>query len=335
MSLVRWLGHGSERRPDSVATMVSDVAAGRTRVPDLGPPPTRITVDTATVRQLVSNQFPHWSHLDIEPVRDPGWDNVTFRLGDDLLIRLPSAAEYALAVEKEQQWLPRLAPHLSLPIPSVRGLGTPGAGYPFAWSVYDWLDGSTAARADIADHDQFAEHLAGFLASLRGIDPTDGPQPGIHNWYRGATLLTYDATARRALGALAGHLDVDRAAVVWADALDARWDGTDVWFHGDLAPGNLLLRQGRLTAVIDFGTCGVGDPSCDLAIAWTLLDRSGREVLRDRLEVDEATWARGRGWALWKTLSSLASAVAHEDESEIEPLMHVCSELIDSRKDAP
>ncbi len=135
------------------------------------------------------------------------------------------------------------------------------------------------------------------------------------------------------MDALTGHIDVDRAAAVWAAALAATWDGTDVWFHGDLAQGNLLLRDGQLGAVIDFGTCGVGDPSCDLAIAWTLLDESGRELLRDRLQIDDAAWARGRGWALWKTLSSLASAIAHDDEPETEALMPVCSELIDAYRD--
>lgn len=304
-------------------------------MPDLGPSPARVTVDAETVRQLVSDQFPQWSHLSIEPVRNPGWDNFTFHLGQDLLVRLPSAGEYALAVEKESTWLPRLAPHLSRPIPSVRGLGVPGAGYPFAWSVYDWIDGSTATQADIADQAQFAEQLADFLVSLRSIDPSDGPQPGIHNWYRGASLLTYDDTARRALEALSGHIDVDLAAGVWADALNAPWDGADVWFHGDLAEGNLLLRDGQLAAVIDFGTCGVGDPSCDLAIAWTLLVEPGRRHLKDRLEVDEAAWSRGRGWALWKTLSSLASAITNDDEPETERLMHVCSELISSSTDAP
>lgn len=280
------------------------------------------------MRRLVSDQFPQWSHLDIEPVRDPGWDNVTFRLGEDLLVRLPSAAEYALAVEKEQQWLPRLAPHLPLSVPSVRGLGVPGAGYPFPWSVYGWIDGSTPSRAEVAGQAHLVDQLAGFLLALRSIDPGDGPQPGVHNWYRGATLITYHATARRALEALAGHIDVALAGDLWADALAARWDGADVWFHGDLAEGNLLLRDGRLAAVIDFGTCGVGDPSCDLAIAWTLLDEPGRHHLRERLRIDDSTWSRGRGWALWKTLSSLASALSDDDESEAERHMQVYRELV-------
>jgi len=163
--------------PDSTST------AGR--VPDLGPPPERLPIETPTVRRLIAEQFPQWSGLAVEPVPNPGWDNYTFRLGDDMLVRLPSAAEYALAVEKEQRWLPRLAPHLPVPIPSVLGLGVPGAGYPFPWSVYRWLGGSTATHGDINDPVRFAEQLADFLVSLRSVDAADGPQPGIHNWYRG------------------------------------------------------------------------------------------------------------------------------------------------------
>jgi aminoglycoside phosphotransferase (APT) family kinase protein len=315
-------------QPDTVRDMISDSTSSAAPVPDLGPPPTRLTVDVRSVRHLVSEQFPQWSHLRIEPVQDPGWDNFTFHLGDDLLVRLPSAAEYALAVEKEQRWLPRLAPHLSLPIPSVCGLGVPGAGYPFPWSVYGWLGGSAVTPTDVADPHQFAEQLADFLISLRRVNAADGPQPGIHNWYRGATLLTFDATARRALDTLTGHIDVEVASEVWADALAAPWEGEDVWFHGDLAEGNLLMRDGYLAAVIDFGTCGVGDPSCDLAIAWTLLVESGRQTFRDRLQVDEASWARGRGWALWKTLSGLAAAITDHDEQETDRLLRVYKELV-------
>lgn len=282
-------------------------------VPDLGPLPKRLIVEIDTVRRLVAEQFPQWAHLPVEPVRHGGWDNFTFHLGDDMLLRLPSAAEYALAVEKEHQWLPELAPQLPVPIPAPLGLGDPGAGYPFRWSIYNWLRGECADRSTVPDPTELAEDLADFLGGLRSIDATGGPQPGIHNWYRGATLRTYDETARSALVDLEGHIDVDVASAAWADALAARWDGVDVWFHGDLAAGNLLLDGGRLAAVIDFGTCGVGDPSCDLAIAWTLLTPSSRRLLRDRLGIDDPTWARGRGWALWKALSQMAGALDDHD----------------------
>ncbi|MFY1693202.1 aminoglycoside phosphotransferase family protein [Plantactinospora sp. WMMB782] len=283
--------------------------------PRLGPVPRRIPVDVQQVRRLVVDQFPQWADLPVRPVANGGWDNFTFHLGARKSVRLPSAAEYAEAVDKEHRWLPVLAPHLPLPIPAPLGRGEPGAGYPFPWSIYEWLPGEPASADRIADPTRFALDLAEFLAALRSVDPADGPRPGQHNWYRGGTLRTYDGVARRALPTLAGHVDVDLAGEIWRSALDARWDGVPNWFHGDIAAGNLLLDDGKLAAVIDFGTCGVGDPACDLAIAWTLLTPEGRQVFRDRLSVDDATWARGRGWALWKTLVTCANTLGDEDDS--------------------
>ncbi|MFC0097683.1 aminoglycoside phosphotransferase family protein [Micromonospora marina] len=285
-------------------------------VPDLGPPPRRIPVDAAQVRRLVADQFPHLARLGIEPVANGGWDNWTFHLGPELLVRLPSAAEYALAVEKEHRWLPVLAARLPLPVPGPVARGEPGAGYPYPWSIYRWLDGETAQPDRIAEPVRFALDLAGFLAALRDVDAAGGPQPGVHNWFRGGTLRTYDKKVEQALVALGGHVDAELVREIWARAVGARWDGVDRWFHGDIAPGNLLLTHGRLAAVIDFGTCGVGDPACDLAIAWTLLTAEGREAFRERLAVDDATWARGRGWALWKTLSTYSRTFDDPEDAE-------------------
>jgi aminoglycoside phosphotransferase (APT) family kinase protein len=285
-------------------------------VPDLGPVPQRITVDAELVRRLVSAQFPPLAGRPVEPVANGGWDNWTFRLGSAELVRLPSAAEYALAVDKEHRWLPALAARLPLPIPVPLAKGEPGAGYPFPWSVYRWLDGETAGAGRITDPVRFALDLADFVAALQSIDPADGPQPGLHNWFRGGTLRTYDKEVERALADVDGHVDAERVREVWKTALDARWDGVDRWFHGDLAPGNLLVVDGRLAAVIDFGTCGVGDPACDLAIAWTLLTVDGREAFRRRLSIDDATWSRGRGWALWKTLATYSATAEDPDDAE-------------------
>ena len=282
--------------------------------PQLGAPPRRMSVDAKLVRRLVADQFPQWAGLPVRMVADGGWDNWTFHLGSEMSARLPSAAEYALAVEKEHRWLPELALRLPLPISTPLGKGEPGAGYPFSWSVYKWLEGEPASAGRIADPIRFAVDLAGFLAALQGVDTAGGPPPGKHNWFRGGTLRTYDATAQNALTALEGHVDVDLAREIWAAALDARWDGVSRWFHGDVAAGNLLLIDGELAAVIDFGTCGVGDPSCDLAVAWTLLTATGRHAFRERLSVGEAAWARGRGWALWKTLAACARNVRKADE---------------------
>lgn len=298
--------------------------------PDLGPVPQRVDVDVDQVRRLVDEQFPRWAGLPVRPVADSGWDNRTFHLGDTMSVRLPSAAEYASAVDKEHRWLPVLAARLPLPIPVPLAKGEPGAGYPFTWSVYRWLDGRPATADRIADPVRFALDLAEFLAALRGVDPADGPRPGIHNWFRGGTLRTYAGLVDSALATLDGHVDTDVARDLWTSALDARWDGVESWFHGDVAEGNLLLDDdGRLTAVIDFGTCGVGDPACDLAIAWTSLTADGRRVFREKLAVGDADWARGHGWALWKALTTCAYAVR---SGESDPgARRALDEILDER----
>ncbi|MGC4812149.1 aminoglycoside phosphotransferase family protein [Micromonospora sp. DT228] len=299
-------------------------------IPDLGSPPQRITVDAKQVRLLIADQFPHLAGLPITPVAIGGWDNWTFHLGPERLVRLPSAAEYALAVDKEHLWLPALAPRLPQPIPAPVAKGEPDAGYPYPWSIYQWLDGEPASVDRIADPVRFAIDLADFLAALQGVDAAGGPQPGVHNWFRGGTLHTYDKEVQRALMQLHGHVDAELVREIWARALDARWDGVDRWFHGDIARGNLLVADGQLAAVIDFGTCGVGDPACDLAIAWTLLTDDGREAFRTRLSVDDATWARGRGWALWKTLATCCSYTLEdpEDAEEFADAQRVLGEIL-------
>lgn len=274
------------------------------------------TIDTDLVRRLVDAQFPQWRDLPVSPVASGGWDNRTFHLGDEMTVRLPSAAAYSLQVEKEQRWLPKLAPFLPLPIPTPLAMGEPGEGYPWHWSVYRWIEGETAKNARIADLGVFALSLADFLVALRGIDPADGPAPGRHNFHRGGPLTVYDGQVRQAITALEDRIDAQAAATVWETALAATWSGSPVWFHGDVASGNLLVNDGSLSAVIDFGTSGVGDPSCDLAITWTFFEGTSREAFRARVVVDDATWARGRGWALWKALITVAGHDANQAEAE-------------------
>ncbi len=266
----------------------------------------REDIDVSLVSRLVATQFPHWADLPVKPVELGGWDNRTFHLGDRMTVRLPSAEGYRLQVEKEQRWLPWLGPLLPLPIPSPLAMGSPGDGYPWPWSVYRWLDGEIATIERIADLAQFATTLAHFLTALQRIDPAGGPPPGPHNFFRGGPLTTYDAETRHAIASLDGEIDTDAATAVWDAALAARWHGAPVWLHGDVAAGNLLVERGRLSAVIDFGCSAVGDPACDVTIAWTLLSGASREAFRAALPVDRATWARGRGWALWKGLITLA-----------------------------
>jgi aminoglycoside phosphotransferase (APT) family kinase protein len=261
-----------------------------------------LVIDESLVRQLVSNQFPLWADLPIRPVVRGGWNNRSFHLGDHMIVRLPSASDYAAQIEKERYWLPRLGPLLPLPIPTSLALGEPARGYPWPWCVYHWLPGDTARRDRISDLRDFARNLAQFLTALQLIDTTGGPAPGPHNFYRGGALATYDAETRQALKVLNGTIDIGAATEVWEDALGTTWHAAPVWIHGDVGAGNLLVQGGQLSAVIDFGTCGIGDPACDLAIAWTLLDGESREVFRGILPIDAGTWARGRAWTLWKAM---------------------------------
>ncbi|MBA2389245.1 MAG: aminoglycoside phosphotransferase family protein [Geodermatophilaceae bacterium] len=265
-----------------------------------------LSIDAALVRRLIAAQFPQWADRVVTPVEPGGVDNRTFRLGDDMTVRLPSDEGYAPQVDKEHRWLPVLAPHLPLPIPVPLAKGLPADGYPFDWSVYRWLDGENASIERIDDLNEFAVTLAAFLGALQRIDPANGPPPGQHSAYRGGPLATYDNETRRAIGALTGSRERDSATAVWDAALAATGHDPPVWFHGDVSPGNLLLRHGRLACVIDFGCSGVGDPACDMAIAWTLFSGGSREAFRSALPVDSATWARGRGWALWKALITMA-----------------------------
>lgn len=272
-------------------------------------PATRIDINASLVRQLVTAQFPQWAHLHIKPLEFGGWDNRTFLLGDDMTVRLPSAEAYAAQVEKEQRWLPRLAPFLPLPIPVPLAMGVPADGYPWHWSIYRWLEGENATIERIADLRQFATTLAQFLVALQLIDPAGGPAPGRHNFYRGGSLATYDTETRQAIATLAGTIDSDAVTAAWEAALEATWHGSPVWLHGDVSAGNLLVTRGRLSAVIDFGCSAVGDPACDVTIAWTLFSGESREAFRGALPLDSATWSRGRGWALWKALITLAEHI--------------------------
>ena len=266
-------------------------------------------ITSGLVSALIEMQFPQWAGLPVTAVDADGWDNATFRLGDEMSVRLPSAEEYVPAVEKEQRWLPVLAGQLPLPIPEPLAVGVPGCGFPWPWSVYRWIDGALVTEQTVRDLPQFAADLADFLAALYRIDPAGGPPPGPHNFFRGGPLAVYDGETREALDALKGHIDTVLAAEVWQAALEAAWQGPPVWFHGDVQPDNLLAKDGRLSAVIDFGTCGVGDPACDTTIAWTFLRGQSSRVLKERLPVDRATWARGRGWAIWKAMKVLVGAL--------------------------
>jgi aminoglycoside phosphotransferase (APT) family kinase protein len=262
-------------------------------------------IDDDLVRRLIAGQFPQWARLAVERFPSGGTVNVMYRLGDDMVVRLPLAQGGASGVSLEQEWLPRLAPHLPTPVPEVLGAGEPAEGYPWPWSVYRWLAGENPEAGVLTEPVLLAEDLAGFAAAMRSIALPGGPQA-----HRGGPVASLDADTRAAIEELRGipheGVDCDAATSEWEEALRAPgWDGPPVWLHADLMPGNLLVDGGRLTSVIDFGCLGVGDPACDLFPAWNLLPARAREVFRDALGVDDATWTRGRGRTLSQALIAL------------------------------
>jgi aminoglycoside phosphotransferase (APT) family kinase protein len=256
-------------------------------------------IDIPLVQRLLAAQFPEWAELPLAPVSSAGTDNALFRLGDDMAVRLPRI-DWAIAqVEKEVEWLPQIAPHLPLAIPAPLAQGEPGEGYPWHWSVTCWLPGENATLDRLADRRQAARDLAAFIRALHAIETPEALAPGVHNSSRGAPLAVRDVNTRAALEKLRGKLDTATLTGIWDQSLAAPvWADAPVWVHGDLQSGNLLAVDGRLSAVIDFGCLGIGDPAVDMLVAWTLFDREAREAYRAALNVDDATWMRGRGWAL-------------------------------------
>lgn len=267
-----------------------------------------ISITKTLAAGLIQEQFPAWADLPVHPVAVSGWDNRTFHLGDTMLIRMPSAAEYAENVLKEQQWLPVLAPHLSIQISQPIGLGKPSAAYPWYWSIYRWIEGESA---NIPDHlsdailENIALGLAQFLQQLHAIPTTGAPLAGTHNFYRGGNLAVYDAETQKSITRLRGLIDTEKATECWQKAVDSAWTQAPVWVHGDLSAGNILINNNKLHAIIDFGCMAIGDPACDLVIAWTLLSGQSRDLFIENVAIDAATWNRARGWALWKALIRL------------------------------
>lgn len=269
--------------------------------------PAELSLDASLVRRLVSNQFPELADRAISPLVTAGTDNAIFRLGDDLAVRLPKRESAVSQVAKEQQWLPRLAPHLPLAIPEPVRTGAASEAYPWPWSICRWLDGRDAAQAGGLDLAQAAADLGRFLAALGSIDASGGPRAGPANHGRGVPLSFLDERVRGDVARLEDEIDIAATLKAWDEALSTPiWSGPGAWLHGDLHPSNLLVRDGRIVAVLDFGLLGVGDPAADLFVGWSLLDAPGRAVLRDAVQADEAIWRRGRGWAVFNAVIALA-----------------------------
>jgi len=262
-----------------------------------------IDTDVALVRRLLAGQFSEWADLAIDPVVSYGTDHDIYRLGDHLAARLPRIGWATKQAAKEAEWLPKLAPRLPLAVPVQLAMGQPAEGYPFEWSIYQWLPGENA-NGTIDDLDQAAVDLAAFVSALREADTTKAyPRPPRS---RGAPLSELDEQVRQSIAELGDRIDGDATLFSWEESLNAsEWDGEEVWVHGDLLPGNLLVVEGRLSAVIDFGGLNVGDPACDLQPAWNVFAGDSRRRYRVELQVDEASWLRGRGWALCQAVVAL------------------------------
>jgi aminoglycoside phosphotransferase (APT) family kinase protein len=252
-----------------------------------------VDIDVDLVRGLVAARFPHWADLPITPVTSSGTDNAMFRLGPDLVVRLPRIPGAAADVEAELRWLPQLAPHLPVAIPEVVAMGAPTDEYPWPWSVNRWLTGRNPQVDSLVEPEDLANDLAEFITALRAVDPTGGPR-----LTRSGPLAGRDEATRAAIAASSGLIDTDALLGIWAETVTVPGSAPHTWAHGDLSPGNVLIDQGRLGAVIDFAACGVGEPTVDLIVAWNLLPAAARPILRAALDVDDATWACGRGWAL-------------------------------------
>jgi len=263
-----------------------------------------VTTDAALVERLIAAQFPEWASLPVARVDSFGTDNAIYRLGDEWSVRLPRVPWAVAPLEREFAWLPRIAERLPVEVPVPVALGAPGPGFAWPWTVCRWLEGDHPEAADRASAEASAQvtlarDLARFVRAMRALDPAGAP---ITAWPRplpdeaDLVLAELDLLGSERVAALA----------IWEEAVATRYDGPPTWIHGDLAPGNLLLRDGRLSGVLDFGTMGVGDPASDLRVAWNLLSRQARATFRDEVGADEATWTRARGWALLQAVAQLS-----------------------------
>jgi aminoglycoside phosphotransferase (APT) family kinase protein len=288
--------------------------------------PDELDIDDGLVRRLLQLQFPECAHLSIERMPSPGTVNAMFRLGHDMLVRAPFVPMGGAGIELEARWLPRLAPQLPVAIPAVLGVGAPALGYPCPWLLLNWLPGACPVPGRLEDPKGLAHDIAAFLVAMREVDTADAPRG-----YRGGSLSALDEPVRACLAEcrdLFPQLDIRALAESWRDSLAASaWPGSPVWVHCDLLPGNVLVENGRLVGVLDFAASGVGDPACDLMAAWSMLPTSGRRMLRDLLDVDDATWSRGRGWALAQAVIALPY-YRESNPAMAASALHVLTELV-------
>lgn len=268
------------------------------------------TIDTVLVQTLIADQFPQLRGLPVVPITKQGHDNRTFRLGEELSVRLPSHPSYADAVHKEAIALKALEGRLSVKIPTVFGLGKPSAEFPMPWSVRHWIAGETWEDTQVLDKGALAQDLGQRLVELRSVPADISLSAGKHSFFRGCHPSVYGDKVVESLRRLGDPSKTEKCLDIWQHGMVSVWSNDPVWFHGDISVGNVLVKDNAVSALIDFGTCGVGDPACDLAIAWTYFTANARQVFRGAVNVDDGTWHRAKAWALWKALASLTGLSA-------------------------
>ena len=268
-------------------------------------PAAEVEIDDDLVRALLAEQHPDLADLSLSPLAF-GWDNVVYRLGTGLTVRLPRREMAVPLIEHEQRWLPVLAPSLPLAVPAPTHLGRAGCGYPWPWSICPWIPGEIAARTPLGDPVAAAEVLGSFLRALHVPAPADFPP----NPYRGVPLAARSELFEAQLDRVDDSVDATLVRARWERALAvAPWAGPPVWLHGDMHPANILVLDGHLSGVVDFGDMTAGDPATDLSVAWMLLPPHARPALRKACgDIDDNTWARARGWALNLALAFLSSS---------------------------
>lgn len=263
-----------------------------------------MNINVEVVSKLINEQFKEFSNLEIRPVEKSGHDNRTFHLGDDMSIRMPSGKAYSKQIEKEVKWLPLFKENISFNISTPISVGSKSQDYPYLWSINKWIDGETVTYENVDNLNEFARDLARFLKELQSIDASEGPIAGAHNFYRGGDLKVYDRETRVTLENLKDVFEKDKLEKIWNEAVSTEYKEEPLWIHGDVAVGNLLVKDGKLNAVIDFGILGTGDPACDYVMSWTFFNYESRLIFKEALKCDEDTWNRAKGWALWKALIS-------------------------------
>jgi len=254
-----------------------------------------LEIDELLVHALLKNQCPHWANLPLKTILSSGTDNALFRLGNEYVVRLPRIDWATESINKEYEWIPKIAEFMKTPLSEPVFKGRPDKSYPWSWIVAKWNEGHNPHYEHENEYELLAKDLACFLNELHGIGLPKGPSSR-----RGISLKERDVETQKAIGELERDIDVSSVTSLWNQLSNTpSWNKEPVWVHGDFLPGNILVQNNRLSAVIDFSDVGIGDPACDLIIAWSLFKPHSIKIFRNNLEhIDNDTWERGRGWAL-------------------------------------